>query len=447
MPKDTSTEKVSSLWARARVAAERTPESRNRYVDLLRVVSIGAVVLGHWLLSAPYVEDGRLQLSNIFRVAPWTVWLSWGFQVMPVFFIVGGYSNAASWDSARSKGRNFGDWIAARLHRLVWPVVPLVIAWSAIAVIGHQSGVSSELVSVGSVGALRPVWFLSVYIMIVVTAPISHWAWSSAGIGAFWILALCAVAVDIAGFAGGFSGLRWVNYAFVWLAVHQLGYFWRAGGFASPLIALAWGAGGLAMLVLLTTVAGYPIGMVTVPGVEMSNSRPPTIALIALAAFHVGVLLSIEAPVRRWLGKVRPWAATILVNRSIMTIYLWHATVMVLITGLLDLLGGVGLTLQPGTWQWWITRPVWLVALAIVLVVASLFLSPFEQMTRKRELRPLPVWQAIGGAVMVCYGLAQLALHGIYGDGVLGLRLWVVLLIILGAGLVSYPAFLSRLRR
>jgi hypothetical protein len=31
---------------------------------------------------------------------PWTQWLTWLFQVTPVFFIVGGYSNGISWNAA-----------------------------------------------------------------------------------------------------------------------------------------------------------------------------------------------------------------------------------------------------------------------------------------------------------------------------------------------------------
>jgi hypothetical protein len=39
--------------------ARQTPLTRNRYVDLLRAVSIFVVVLGHWLMAAPQVVDFR----------------------------------------------------------------------------------------------------------------------------------------------------------------------------------------------------------------------------------------------------------------------------------------------------------------------------------------------------------------------------------------------------
>ena len=101
-----------TVWSRARALAERTPETRNRYVDFLRAASITIVVLGHWSVAAAYVsDDGQLQLGDMLSLAPWTQWLTWVLQVMPIFFIVGGYSNGISWEAARreAKTTRFGS--------------------------------------------------------------------------------------------------------------------------------------------------------------------------------------------------------------------------------------------------------------------------------------------------------------------------------------------------
>ena len=143
MSGDSSSRKVS-VWSRARDMAERTPETRNRYVDFLRAASITIVVLGHWLIAAPFVEDGRLRLDDMLHIAPWSQWLTWVCQVMPLFFIVGGYSNGVSWDSACKAGRSYSLWLAPRLKRLVGPVAPLVIVWSVLAMIAHRFGVHPE---------------------------------------------------------------------------------------------------------------------------------------------------------------------------------------------------------------------------------------------------------------------------------------------------------------
>ncbi len=429
------------VWSRAQQLAAQTPDSRNRHVDFLRAISIMVVVLGHWTLSAMYTESGHLQLANMLEIEPWTRWLTWAFQVMPVFFIVGGYSNAASWEAARRKGEAYGLWTATRLKRLIGPVVPLVLAWAAIGIIAHRAGVHPEMIRVGSQLALIPTWFLAVYVMVVVAAPGTHWAWRRFGMASFWAFVAGAVAIDTIAFSMDVGGLRWLNYAFIWLGVHHIGYVWKDGRIGGPGRALLWAAGGLAVLVFLIRYASYPISMITVPGAEVSNSRPPTLALMALGVFHGGLLLAIEAPVRRWLGRLGPWTATVLVNGTIMTLYLWHVTVLVLMVGLANLLGGIGLGLRPGSTAWWVTRPIWTAILLGVLAVFVGVFGRFEQVSRKGAGDALPGWRVAGGAVGVGFGLAVLALNGIGGDGMLGIRVEAVLAALIGAAMILGPGF------
>ncbi len=423
------------LWTRAGSLAAQAPARRNRYVDFLRAVSITVVVLGHWLMAAPYYAEGALQIGDLLRVVPWTRWLTWAFQVMPVFFMVGGYANAASWSSARRSGRTYAEWVAVRLRRLVAPLVLLLLFWTLLAAAGNQAGVQPVNIRVGSQAALIPVWFLSVYLLVVVAVPVTHRAWRRFGLASFWGLALGAVVVDLVGFTV-FPLLRWVNYGFIWLAMHQLGYHWQAGGFATPARSLPWAALGLAVLAALVAVAGYPVSMVGVPGEEVSNSQPPTLALLALGLFHAGLLLGLQGPMRRWLERSGPWTFTVLVNGYIMTLYLWHLTAMVLVIGAANLLGGAGLGLFPGSGPWWATRPLWDLLLGLVLWPFLAVFARFEQGARGSAAAPLAPWRAVAGSILLCYGLASLARGGIGGDGPLGLRLWVVILALAGAALV-----------
>ena len=74
-----------SSWSRAAELADRTPPSRNRYIDFLRAISMLVVTVGHWLAAAPYYDaTGTLTASHILTVAPWTAWLTWIVQVMPI---------------------------------------------------------------------------------------------------------------------------------------------------------------------------------------------------------------------------------------------------------------------------------------------------------------------------------------------------------------------------
>src|SRR5262245_14027741 len=86
----------------ARDLAAATPATRDRYVDLLRVASLAVLVLGHWLMAVITVDAaGRVGVGNLLALEPRLQPLTWAFQVMPVFFFVGGFSHALSYRSLR----------------------------------------------------------------------------------------------------------------------------------------------------------------------------------------------------------------------------------------------------------------------------------------------------------------------------------------------------------
>ena len=424
-----------SLWSQAAAAAARTPESRNRYVDFLRAVSILMVISGHWLVAAPYVVDGQLTLSSMLEYQRWTQLLSWVFQVMPVFFFVGGYSNGVSWKAAVRDGRGYGEWLNGRMQRLAGPVMPLLAVWALLGIAGHLSGVRPEMVKAGSQMALIPIWFLAVYIAVVVLVPLTYAAWRRFGMASFWVLAVLVAVNDVLFFTADLRSVGWLNYAFIWVAVHQLGYAWRDGKLQTGWKALWWTVGGLTVLIALVTVGPHPLSMVSVPGEEVSNSLPPKLPMLLLGMIQIGLALSLEAPFRRWLERPRPWTATVLVNGMIMTIFLWHLTASTLVTGLALQFGSVGLAVEPGSGAWWAARPLWMVLFLLALVPLALVFGRFE---RGGAGGPAAAaWRQVVGAGLVCGGLSLLALFGIAGDGWLGLSWWIVLLPFVGAVLAG----------
>jgi acyltransferase-like protein len=409
-----------SPWSRAAELASKTPATRNRYVDFLRALSILIVIVGHWTAAAPYLDaDGRLRPTHILAVADWTHWLTFGIQVMPVFFLVGGFSNGLTWRAAQRDGDPYAVWLAGRLKRLVWPVLPLLALWVVIGIAAPLGGVRPEMVRVGSQMALIPTWFLAVYIGVAALVPLSHALWVRFGHGSIVGFAAGAVLLDLA-FFHGYPALGWANYLFVWSAVHQLGYAWSEGRLTSRPIALTMAVVGLATLLALTGFGPYPRAMVGVPGDAVSNTSPPKVTLLALAAFQAGLLLALQEPARRWLARRGPWTATVLVNGLIMTVYLWHLTAMVLWIGLAYALGGVEMHHAPGSAGWWSARPAWLATLGVMLVPFVLVFGRFER-PRSAPGAP-PAWRLVLGAALVVAGLARLALLGIGGEGWLGLR-------------------------
>ena len=142
---------------------------------------------------------------------------------MPIFFIVGGYANAVSLESARRRGVGYAGWLAARLNRLVTPLLALLLGWAIFAVLLYFWDVSGGVIALASRAALIPIWFLAIYIMVVVLAPATYKAWRRWGFASFWVFAAGGALVDIAFFAAELRWAGWSNYFWIWLSVHQIG--------------------------------------------------------------------------------------------------------------------------------------------------------------------------------------------------------------------------------
>ncbi|NJS14150.1 MAG: acyltransferase, partial [Sphingopyxis sp.] len=202
-------------------------------------------------------------------------------------------------------GGSYSGWFTSRLQRLVGPVLPLFLLWTLFALFGTAAGVERSIVAMAAQLALIPVWFLAVYLLVAALVPITYAAWQRIGLASFWLFVGAAVVVDILTLRFDVLHINFINFAFIWLAVHQLGYAWNAGHFASPARALLWGIGGLIALGLLVGLGPYPVAMIGVPGEPLSNSMPPTIALLALGIAQTGLALALQGPARRMLDSLK----------------------------------------------------------------------------------------------------------------------------------------------
>ena len=418
-----------------------TPAGRYRYADFLRVASILVVVFGHWLLIAPAVAGGRLAFGTVLTAVPPTQALTWVLQVMPVFFLVGGYANAASLRSAARQGQPATEWLRARALRLYWPLLPLLAVWTALATALHVGGVPGPDVVTLTQVVLVPAWFLAAYLGVVAFAPLTHRLHERFGAKALAAMGILAAAVDVASRHGGVPGIGWSTYVLVWAAVHQAGYLWHDGrlpdGAAGRLGLAAAGYGALALLVL---AGGYPFSMVGANGAGVTetqtNTTPPSLAMAALAAGQLGLVLAVERPVARWLQRPRPWAAVVLAGSSIMTVYLWHMTALVALAAA-TLPTGIWPQHEVGSGAYWLLRLPWLAALAPLLGLLVLALRGFERPPRPRA-SPLGGWPgavlAGAGVALTGAGLAVLVLGGLH-DARMPLGVPFVPLGLLAAGL------------
>ena len=416
---------------------------RNRYADFLRAASILVVVFGHWLMAAPFLGAHGLQGNHLLNEVPEIQAVTWVLQVMPVFFFVGGFANAAAWRSARRRAVPYSAWLRGRLRRLVNPVLPLVVVWSVGAAVLIQTGIDPDTLRLASQAALVPVWFLAVYVLVVSLAPLSLLAWERYGWWSFGAPAALAGLVDLVAIGGDVDWFGYINYLLVWCAVHQLGYAWADGRFGGLRQRLAWAGVGFGVIAALVGFGPYPLAMVGL-ATDQANSQPPKVTLVALAVFQIGLALALEPRAERFLQRRRPWTATVAISSMIMTVYLWHMTAMVALIGGLLALDGFGLRIPVGSGGWWASRLPWLATLASVTAPFVIWFSRYERPGPDNRPAP-PAWRPVLAAVSVCGGLGLLAYAGIADqEGLNGLALSLPFVGALVGGIVGARYWLFR---
>jgi hypothetical protein len=412
-----------STMEQAREMARATAPERNRYVDFLRAASILVVVIGHWLIMAPLFTDAGLTMDQVLTKTTWTHYLTWIVQVMPVFFFVGGFSNAASWRSAVRSGVTYSAWLRGRLRRLILPVMPLLVVWGAGALILLNNGFDRALLGFASQAALVPVWFLAAYLAVVSLTPLTLRLWDRFGFASLLMAAALAALCDVAMIGLGIDWAGYLNYVLVWGTVHSLGYAWADGRIGGIRARLLTSIGGFVAAGLLVALGPYPVAMVGFHTTGINNSHPPKITLVALALFQIGLLLALESRARRMLAKDRYWVPTVLINGRIMTLYLWHLTAAVVVMWGATLLDGWGLHLVPNSAEWWLTRPIWVAVLALATAPLVMAFGRYERPGPDHRPAP-PLWRPILAVLATCSGLAILARNGIAdGDGLNGVAL------------------------
>lgn len=375
--------------------AQNTPASRDRYLDLLRALAITLVVLGHWLITAIFYNahhqpTGHSALEDL----SWAYPITWIVQVLPVFFIVGGYANAASLESDRRRGGNATDWLLERAARLIRPTTVLLVVLAVATVIARLIGINLTEARTAVWVASIPLWFLSAYLAVVLLTPVMYRLHRRFGLGVPVVLVVLVALGDLARFAG-FAFLAYGSYLFGWLVMHQAGFFWRDGrirftrwSWVLPL------AGGVAALVLLTIVGPYSISMIDVSGERIKNASPPTLALLAAATMQLGLIMLLHNPAQRWLRRRRPWTVVVAANAVVLTIYLWHMTAVLAVVGVLWWINKLP-TPRVGTSAWWLWRVPWLLLLAAALAVLVAIFAPVEMRANRRSrLLPglVPAW-------------------------------------------------------
>ncbi|WP_309144152.1 acyltransferase [Streptomyces sp. BR123] len=359
----------------------RTPAHRDRAVDGLRALALLAVPTGHWLLGGFTLDsEGGLHNASPLSALPVLAPASWVLQMLGIFFLVGGYASVLSY---RRREGSAGAWLRGRFARLGRPVLGVAAVWALGAPLLYAAGVPEATLRTAATLVIQPLWFVGVY--LVVTALTPYCVRAARRLGG-WAAAPLLASVAVVDFLryGPFAGqvpswLAVLNILPGWLFAYQLGVSWGERRIGRRGAWLLLGGGGVLFAVLLT-VFHYPASMVGVPGAERTNSHPPSLLVLALAAAQSGAAVLLRDRLARLLARPALWAPVVVVNLCAMTILCWHQTAMLAAAVPGSFAGEVtGLTTAPDSPVWIAARLLWLPVFAVLLVAIARYARRFEE--------------------------------------------------------------------
>jgi hypothetical protein len=275
--------------------------------------------------------------------------------------------------------------------RLAQPALPLYVFYVVALVVILLIGVDQQLVdtTVGGTGA--PLWFLAAYTLCQAMVPVMVRLHDRAPRLTLLVLLAGVVVIDLIRFSTGIKAIGLVNLLFVWVLVQQLGFWYADGWFARrrwwQLLLVA--AGCYAALFALCSAGLYPFDM-------LANLNPPTLPLVLLGLAQA-CLLRLLRPALAALMRTTPAKGIVfLAGTRLMTIYLWHLPVIVLITGLALLIPGA--SPLPASPAWWWSRILVYVLVLLAIYGLSFLVGRWEA---PREVTGVPpTWIVVTAAAL-----------------------------------------------
>lgn len=376
-------------------SAVRPAAHRDKAIDLIRFGCLIVVVVLHAMMSAAVLgPDGVVAPTIALSTTAGFTIASWFFQIMPLFFFIGGYASLNGWRRTQATGGTWAEYLRSRLRRLGIPVLVLIGFAGFGLALASELGVPAELLTEASTRIGQPLWFLAVYVGLTSLVPVAAHFHDNAPRRTVAVLAVAVIAVDELVGLTGITALGYLNFLFVWPLIQQCGFFFT-DALRSPLrVWLHWTV-MIAALVTLGALVGFGVYSPNM----LVNLNPPTGALVLLGAAQMcGLRLG-----HAWLSDLvaggsdpsaagheqrgRIWDRIIAWGNAFgMHIYLWHMPVVITLIGGLGYLANLvtGVSVGPGmslaglvlpeiesVW-WWASRPLWLLTvmgLASILAV------------------------------------------------------------------------------
>ncbi|WP_111766821.1 acyltransferase family protein [Nakamurella deserti] len=350
--------------------------SRDPYADFLRSFSLLVVIVWHWCFTILIWDDNGPNATSPLGFTSGLWIFTWLLQVLPVFFYIGAYVHLKAWERSEARGERVWHFALRQARSLAIPAAALLLTW---VVLGIVVGNVFDLtwMTRGVLLVISPLWFVAAYLALICLLPITVWLHRRYDALVLVFLGGFAIIVDILRFRYGIEGVEWANMLFVWGFAFQLGYFhsritgldnapryrdgrleWDFQSRQSRQRARLFTFTGLFALVGLVFSGLYPGSMVGVPG-QGSNMAPPTVCIIALTVFQVGVAELLRPAVLRVLGRGKLFARFVgVLTRFALPLFLFHTTGMALSRAVEWTIFGTESEATVPDLSWWLLRPV-----------------------------------------------------------------------------------------
>lgn len=413
---------------------------RDSAVDFVRALAIAAVVALHSLMVGVTLSPDGPVFANAGDVGHWIVPVSWVMQVMPMFFVVGGFAGIRALRAQRRRGASGAAFAVSRVRRLLIPTVASVGTAGFLLALLADAGLDPDLVDMAGYRYGQPLWFLGVFLVLQAVLPVMVRLHERAPLRTLTALASVSLVVDAARVISGSDGIGYVNLLFVWLTMQQVGFLLADGRIDALSSRTRIAAAAVAFGLLLVS---FGTGFHS-PDL-IANTNPPTTALLLVGVMQTAAFSLFKEQLTAFADR-RPVAAfTRFMSARSMTVYLWHMPVLLTLAGLTALIGTVtGDQLPvPTSGEWWLSRPLWLVLALGATALLTVPLSRLERITAPIDTTPARA------TVAVLIGAAAVALVLVVGTSpvtaVLAVGSWLFALRI--TGMFSTPLSVPVLTR
>lgn len=380
--------------------------TRDSAIDAIRTACLMLVIVLHALMVGVESSSGSLVTSVAMDGEQWFAPLTWALQVMPMFFIAGGFASISQWRVMRQRGYLWTTYAITRVRRLVIPAGAMIAITAAALAMARAGGMRDQLAAEAGHRIAQPLWFLAVYVVVSALVPAMARLHERAPRRTIAALAVAIGGVDLIRVVTDQELVGYLNLVFVWLFAQQLGFFakdWRPA--QRPATAAVWLAGTVSVMVALVATGLWSSDLI-------ANLNPPTILMALLAVAHLFLLRLIKPTLDRVVALPAPKRLVAAASRVSMTVYLWHMPLIMVLVGI-QWWAEIPMP-EPHSAAWWATRIPWLALIAAALVPVTALARHLEDIAgRIPSLTRTPSQLAALAVIDAAAGITVALLAGV----------------------------------